>query len=340
LRLRLTVAVASIAATLIAAPAAHAGETTITLNWVGDMSFSRAQGLPPNGGKGFFSSVTKLLNHADVSTGNLEGTLGRGGPSKCKGDCFAFQAPPSYASLFRRSGFDVLNLANNHSRDFGTTGLNQTLSALKGAKIAHTGLKGEITVRKVRDVKVAFVGFAPYPWTASVIDIPSAKKLVASAAKRADVVVVFIHAGAEGAGATHTPHGTEHAFGENRGAPRRFSHAVIDSGADAVLGSGPHVLRGIECYRRGIVAYSLGNFAAYRTLSTSGVLGLSGVLEVRITPAGRFDGGQLFPVRLERPGIPRRDPSRASVKLVRGLSKSDFGKSACPISKTGVIKPR
>ena len=106
------------------------------------------------------------------------------------------------------------------------------------------------------------------------------KALVRRASKRADVVVVFIHAGAEGSGATHTPHGTEHAFGENRGAPRAFAHAVVDSGADAVLGSGPHVLRGIECYRRAIVAYSLGNFASYRTLSTSGVLALSGVLRV------------------------------------------------------------
>jgi hypothetical protein len=206
--------------------------------------------------------------------------------------------------------------------------------------VAHTGLNGQITVQRIRGVRIAFLGFAPYRWASPLLDIGAAKALVRRASRRADVVVVFIHAGAEGAGAAHTPHGTEHAFGENRGAPRRFAHAVIDSGADAVLGSGPHVLRGIECYRRGVVAYSLGNFAPYRTLSTSGVLGLSGVLNVELAPDGRFTGGQLWPVRLARPGIPRRDSSRAGVKHVRRLSRQDFGRRACPMSATGRIKPR
>jgi poly-gamma-glutamate capsule biosynthesis protein CapA/YwtB (metallophosphatase superfamily) len=304
------------------------------------MSFSRAHGLPPNGGRHVFDSVRPLLTSGDYTTGNLEGNLGRGGPSKCKGNCHAFQAPPSYAHVFRKAGFRMLNMANNHSRDFGVSGIKQAVSALKKAGVKQTGLNGQTTLVTVRGVKVAFLGFAPYAYTGPLLNIGAARKQVARAAKRADVVIVFIHAGAEGAGATHTPHGTEHAFGENRGAPRKFSHAVIDAGADAVLGSGPHVLRGIECYKRGIVAYSLGNFSGYNTLSTSGVLALSGVLRVRIDEDGRFRGGRLFPVRIAHPGIPRRDPSRASVKLVRSLSKSDFGKRACPISKSGVIKPR
>jgi hypothetical protein len=100
------------------------------------------------------------------------------------------------------------------------------------------------------------------------------------------------------------------------------------------------VLRGIECHRHGLIAYSLGNFAAWRTLSTGGVLGLSGVLQLRLTADGRFAGGQLWPVRLSGPGLPLRDPSRASVKLVRQLSKEDFGGRACRISATGRILPR
>jgi hypothetical protein len=321
---------------------AHAADepADISISWVGDMAFSRDAGLPPDGGRGVFADVARYLNASDVSTGNLEGTLGRGGPSKCKGDCHTFQAPAEYGRVFQKAGFDLLNLANNHSRDFGTPGLSQTLQALGHERIAHTGLANDIAFVRVRGVKVAFLGFAPYPWTSPLIDIPAARRQVASAARRADVVVVFIHAGAEGSGATHTPHGTETAFGENRGAPRRFAHTMVDAGADAVLGSGPHVLRGIECYRRGVVAYSLGNFAAWRTLSTSGVLGLSGVLQIRTTPTGRFTGGQLWPVRLTGPGLPRRDPSRASVALVRRLSREDFGARACRISKTGRIQPR
>jgi hypothetical protein len=213
------------------------------------------------------------------------------------------------------------------------------MTALDHAGIAHTGLDGRITVERVRGLKVAFVGFAPYPWASPLTDIPAARRLVARAARRAPVVVVIIHAGAEGAGATHTPHGTEHAFGENRGNSRAFAHAVVGAGADAVLGSGPHVLRGLECYRHAVVAYSLGNFVGYRTLGTSGVLGLSGILQVRVGPEGRFLGGQLWPVRLRPPGVPRRDRSRASIALVRHLSRADFGKHACRVSRTGVIRP-
>jgi hypothetical protein len=331
-------AVAALA--LPAAATAQEQPAEVSLGWVGDMAFSRSAGLPPNGGSRVFADVRKVLGAADLTTGNLEGTLGRGGGTKCRGDCHEFQAPTGYARVFGRAGFGMLNLANNHSHDAGPSGLRSTTSALDGARDAHTGLNGQIAVERIHGVRVAFLGFAPYAWASPLLDIGAAKALVRKASRRADVVVVFIHAGAEGAGATHTPHGTEHAFGENRGAPRRFAHAVVDSGADAVLGSGPHVLRGIECYRRSVVAYSLGNFAAWRTLSTSGVLGLSGVLNVRMTSDGRFAGGRLFPVRLASPGIPRRDGSRASVKLVRRLSRQDFGRRACPISKTGRIKAR
>lgn len=332
-----------LAAAALALPASAAAQedpTQISLNWVGDMAFSRSAGLPPNGGAGVFADVRKPLGAADFATGNLEGTLGRGGGTKCRGDCHEFQAPPGYARVFRRAGFRMLNLANNHSHDAGPAGLRSTTAALRSAGVAHTGLRGQVTIESVRGVRVAFLGFAPYGWASPLLDIGAAKKLVRTASRRADVVVVFFHGGAEGAGATRTPHGTEHAFGENRGAPRRFAHAVVDSGADAVLGSGPHVLRGIECYRRAVVAYSLGNFASWRTLSTSGVLGLSGVLEVRMSEDGRFGGGRLYPVRIAPPGIPRRDGSRASVKLVRRVSRQDFGRRACPMSRTGVIKPR
>ena len=341
---RAAAALLATAALALPAPAAAQDDPEepeqISLNWVGDMAFSRSAGLPPNGGAGVFADVRGPLRAADFTTGNLEGTLGRGGGTKCRGACHDFQAPPSDARGFRRAGFRMLNLANNHSHDAGPRGLRSTTAALRSAGVAHTGLRGQITIERVRGVRVAFLGFAPYGWASPLLDIGAAQKMVRAASKRADTVVVFFHGGAEGAGATHVPHGTEHAFGENRGATRKFAHAVVDSGADAVLGSGPHVLRGIECYKRSVVAYSLGNFAAWRTLSTGGVLGLSGVLTVRMTADGRFAGGRLWPVRLASPGLPRRDGSRASVKLVRRLSQQDFGRRACPISRTGMIKPR
>jgi hypothetical protein len=316
--------------------AAPPGE--ISLNWVGDIAFSTRQGLPPGGPRQVFARVRKVLSAGDYTTGNLEGTLGHGGPSKCSGggkNCFAFQAPASYARGLARVGFDLFNLANNHSRDFGTSGLRQTVRALTRAGLRHTGLTGETKFASVAGRRIAFLGFAPYPWASPLLDIAAARRQVAAAARRSRIVVVFVHAGAEGARALHTPHGAEHAFGENRGSVRRFAHAVVGAGADAVLGSGPHVLRGMECYRRRLIAYSLGNFVGYRTLSTGGTLGLSGVLRLRLAVDGALVGGRLFSVRLARPGVPR--PGGGSVKLVRRLSRADFGRRACRISRRGVV---
>src|SRR2546430_14488735 len=121
-------ALSAIAATAVlvgSAPAARGAGTGIGLTWVGDISFSRREGLPPNGGRGVFAPVPSALGGSDLTLGNLEGTLGRGGPSKCaarRGNCFAFQAPPSLAGVLRGAGFGLVNLANNHSRDFGSPG--------------------------------------------------------------------------------------------------------------------------------------------------------------------------------------------------------------------------
>ena len=331
----------ALAAGCLSAPAvaaAPAAPESVTLNWVGDISFSKRHGLPRGGPQRVLGRVSRLFRGADITTGNLEGTLGSGGRSKCGGgssNCHAFQAPVSYARGLARVGFSMLNLANNHSRDFGTTGLRQTVRALAAAGIAHTGLGHRIRVVRVAGRRVAFLGFAPYPWASPLTNIPVARRLIAAAARRAEVVVVFIHAGSEGSGSTRVPRGREHAFGENRGETRRFAHEAVAAGADAVLGSGPHVLRGIECYRRRVIAYSLGNFTGYRTLATGGVLSLSGVLRVRLGPTGKLLGGRLMPVRIAAPGVPR--PGGPSVALVRRLSRADFGARACRIAPNGAL---
>ena len=153
--------------------------------------------------------------------GNLEGTLSVGGGSKCGAgstNCYAFQTPPSYAALAAaRPGFTVLNLANNHAYDFGPSGQAQTLAALAKQRLATTGRPGEIAYQQVGEIKVAIVGFAPYPWAQSLTDIPAARRLVKKAAANADVVIVTMHAGAEGTDHTHVRPGTETFLGENRG---------------------------------------------------------------------------------------------------------------------------
>jgi poly-gamma-glutamate capsule biosynthesis protein CapA/YwtB (metallophosphatase superfamily) len=114
---------------------------SITLEWVGDMAMSTQRGLPPGGVAAALAPVAHLLRHADVTLGNLEGTLSVGGASKCavlgNADCYAFQAPPSTAAGLRALGFDLVNQANNHSLDYGDSGRAQTVAALDRAGIAH-----------------------------------------------------------------------------------------------------------------------------------------------------------------------------------------------------------
>jgi hypothetical protein len=319
---------------------------SVTLQWVGDMALSTQRGLPPGGLAAALAPVRGILQqgdlqHGDLTAGNLEGTLSTRGASKCggigSGHCFAFQAPPSTAGQLRSLGFGLVNQANNHSMDFGASGRAQTISALNSAGVAHTGVPGEITVLRVGALRVAFVGFAPYPYDGDLLDIPAAEALVRRARTRAQLVVVIIHAGAEGAGELHTPPGEEFYLGEDRGNPRAFAHAVIRAGAAAVFGSGPHVIRGIERYRGRLIAYSLGNFVGYHTLGGGGLLSESGILRVTLDRRGRLLAARWFSVLLSG-GLPRPDPRNASAKLVGPLSGHDFPASHFRISPKGVFE--
>ena len=105
-------------------------------------------------------------------------------------------------------------------------------------------------------------------------------------------VIVSFHGGAEGLQALHTPNKAELFMNENRGDVRRFAHAVVDAGADIVLGSGPHVVRGMEIYKDRLIAYSLGNFATYRAFNIWGFNGIGLILEADMDDTGRFISGK------------------------------------------------
>lgn len=315
----------------------------IEIGWVGDTTPGSMYGNPPDNGRALFAHVRDQLRKPDLMIANLEGTYSSGGTSKCAGSdsglCFAFQAPPSFAKALPWAGIDFVNLANNHTNDYFQSGLDQTVAALEKNDVAYTGLPDQITVVDVEGVKVAAVGFSPYPWNANINDIPAARALVKKAAGKADVVVVLMHVGAEGSDKTHTPHGNEYAFGENRGDPRAFAHAVVDVGADLVLGSGPHVIRGIERYRTRLIAYSLGNFGGWGNFGTGGTLSLSGLLTVKVDAGGHVKSGRWLSVRLDEPGVPVLDSSHESARLVDQLSRTDFS-NTFRIDATGHVKAR
>jgi poly-gamma-glutamate capsule biosynthesis protein CapA/YwtB (metallophosphatase superfamily) len=338
------------APTLTAGPTAAAttatrspSPPTVTIGWSGDaVPASVDRGLPPDPGR-LLRAVTPLLRQPDVMIGNLEGTLTDVATStKCEpdaDDCVTFRSPPAYARLFAEAGYDVLSLANNHSHDFGPAGLAETRGAVRGAGIATTGGPDEIAVRTVRGIRVAVVGFAPYGWAAPLNDPVAVRELVGRAAATADIVVVVFHGGAEGPDALHVPAGRETAFGEDRGDLRAFARTALAARADAVLGAGPHVVRGMEVVDGKPVAYSVGNLVGYRTLSSRGVTGTTAVLHLTFGPDGRWRGGRLHPTRQVSPGYAEPDPERTAVGLVARLSREDFGPTAARIGSDGTIRP-
>ncbi|MEV4623444.1 CapA family protein [Asanoa sp. NPDC049573] len=317
-------------------------QESISLSATGDIVMGNAPGsLPSNGGKGFFDGVKKDLT-ADLVMGNLEEPLTEDtGRSKCGAGstgCHQFRAPPGYAKHLKDAGFELLNMANNHGNDYGADGYRNTQEALQAQGLEHTGAVDEITVVEVEGVKVAVVGFSSYAWNNSLIDIESGKDLVAKAAGQADIVVVQVHMGGEGAAKTRVKPGTEMFLGENRGDPIKFAHSMIDAGADLIVGHGPHVLRAMEFYKGRLIAYSLGNFAGGGgTLNRGGVLGLGAVLKVNLTPEGGWVGGQLVSTQMNTAGKPVTDTGNDSAAMVANLSKQDFPKTGARISGTGKI---
>ncbi|BBH65154.1 hypothetical protein ACTI_18390 [Actinoplanes sp. OR16] len=319
---------------------------SISLSATGDIIMGSAPNkLPANGGEGFFDSVKKGLA-SDLVMGNLEQPLtGDTGTSKCgspaRPNCFAFRSPPSYAEHLKDAGFQLLNTANNHSKDYGTAGYRNTVEALEGAGLEHTGAQDQITVVDVKGVKVAVVGFSPYAGANNLNDLDAAAAVVEKAKSEADLVVVQVHMGAEGSDKQHVKPGNELFFGENRGNPIKFSHTVIDAGADLVVGHGPHVLRGMEFYKGKLVAYSLGNFAGGgKTLSGTGVLKYAGILHVSLTKDGEYAGGKFLSTYMSATGVPTRDTeNERGRKLVNDLSAADFDDTAVAIGDDGTIKP-
>lgn len=334
-----------LAATSVAAPAGAASgalppSRPVTIAWGGDTTLGSSYGHPPDHGWPLLRGVARLLGAADISAVNNEGTYGSGGASKCGSgstNCFAFQAPSANAGTLRRAGVDIANLANNHAFDYGAAGRRSTVRALHAQGIPVTGGRGEITLVRRPGVTVAFVGFSTYSWTASMTDLPGVRALVRRAAGRANLVVAFVHGGAEGADRIHTPTGSETAFGENRGNLRAFAHTAVDAGADLVLGSGPHVLRGMEVYKQRLIAYSLGNLAGYKNFGTGGNLSLSGVLRATIGGDGRVLAGRLESLRLDSSAIPHVDRAAGAARLVTSVSRSDFGTRGVRVSSAGTI---
>lgn len=165
----------------------------------------------------------------------------------------------------RHQGFDLLLLANNHVMDFGADGLAATLECSKKAGIdtLGAGLYEEAAyrplIKHIEGVKVGLINVceaqfgvidqfkrlnsAGYAW----INHPNVDKAILDLRRNCDFVIVFPHAG------------LEHYQIPQKEWRYRYKH-FCDLGADAVLGSHPHIPQGYEEYNGSLIFYSLGNF--------------------------------------------------------------------------------
>lgn len=189
----------------------------------------------------FLQKVKPIFEKDDITIVNFEGTLTNSTARAQK--TFTFKGRKEYVKILTKGSVEVVNLANNHSRDFGIQGLRDTKAHLKKAQIPYC-IGSTIAYQKVKGIKVAFLGFN---------DIGSLNKkevkqgIKEAKSKGAKLIITSFHWGIEG---NHSPSSTQKSLG----------HYAIEQGADLVLGHHPHVLQGIENYKGKYIVYSLGNF--------------------------------------------------------------------------------
>jgi hypothetical protein len=322
-------------------------DSSISIAAVGDMmlgtSYPNNFTLPPDSAKNSFNVIAAELRNADVTFGNLEGSLLDGGnPAHYKlhqrSKAYLFRMPTAYASVFKDAGFNLLSLANNHIGDFGDTGRMSTTRVLDSIGINYGGLLSHpTTVLERNGVKYGFCAFAPNANTLPILDLKNATRVISELKQRCDIVIVSFHGGGEGVAYEHVPFAMESFISEKRGDVNAFAHNAIDAGADIILGNGPHVSRAMEVYKNRLIAYSLGNFCTYKCVSVAGVCGFAPLLKVKLNKKGEFLNGRIISLRQAHDkGLELDTLNRAAIRI-KGLTETDFPNAGLMISDTGEI---
>jgi hypothetical protein len=318
---------------------------TLTIIGVGDIMMGTnypEDKLPPDNGEHLLKHVEEILKDADVTFGNLEGTLldGEGVPKKCNDPkvCYAFRTPVNYVKNLVSAGFDMMSLANNHAGDMGDEGRRSSMRTLENAGILHAGQLNHKTAVFIKDsVRYGLAAFAPNSNCVPLNDLEGAVNIVKALKDSCDIVIVSFHGGAEGAQYQNVPRVNEIFHGENRGDVYKFSHSLIDAGADIIFGHGPHVTRAVEIYKNRFIAYSLGNFCTYRGISVNGVNGLAPIIKVYTDRTGKFLQAKITPTYQTYATGVRIDDQKQVIKKIQELTKKDFPESHTHIDDNGII---
>ena len=216
----------------------------------------------------FYGDLMAVLRDADLSIVNLECALGDAGAPIVK-DGRHLRLPAPAVEGLAAVPFQLACLANNHSMDFGPQGLARTRQILEEKDISYVGagLDGREArrplVAQIKGVRLAIVNAAEGEEGRSVADGPGVGDMdrdrlvqqIATLRNEADVVVAILHAGRE-----WVPVPPPYVCQTYR--------ALVEAGADLVVGQHPHVPQGVEVYQGRPIAYSLGNFALWTPKGT------------------------------------------------------------------------
>ncbi|HLQ96323.1 MAG TPA: CapA family protein [Pseudogracilibacillus sp.] len=242
-------------------------DSELTTAFVGDLMFGRhVQDVAHE--KGYdhlFKQVSPIFEQADYVSGNFENPVVAGDEDdyeKLDKQIHLYSEPEAVQAL-KENHFTMLNLANNHLMDYGVDGLNDTVNTLNEAEMPHVGAGEnvndaiEIDYQEINGVTIATLGYTDAlvegfsalgyrPGVARAIPQNIFPK-IEEADENADLVFVNVHWGAE---YDSDPHPDQ----------RELGRAMVDVGADAIIGHHSHVLSEIEQYKDGVIFYGLGNF--------------------------------------------------------------------------------
>ncbi|GAC77933.1 CapA family protein [Gordonia malaquae] len=281
---------------------------TITISWVGDNILGTDKdfggGTLPElwarAGKSpdyFFQNVKRYFTADDLTVANFEVALTGERRERYKGDgeTYHFYGDPAVAESLPAAGIDVVTLANNHTFDYGQAGFDDTTRALDAVGVDYIGTGHEsegstYDFRVIRDVKGVRVGLVGYQAWADTVPFRAKVRTDFSTlrAEGAQVVIPFFHWGIE---AENRPYEVQTSLAE----------FAIDQGADAVIGTHPHVLQSMSTYKGKLIAYSLGNFSFGGNTNPSDKRTM--ILQTRLTVTGeRVSGSEyrVIPTRLSR----------------------------------------
>ena len=243
---------------------------SLRLMAVGDIMLGRTVGKRLNGDYTIPFSESKLfLQHADILFGNLESPISDRG-TKVYGKGITLRADPKAITSIKDAGFDIVSLANNHILDYHKPALTQTIEILDANKIHYCGAGENINqarkpvIIERNGLKVAFLAYtdmSEYFFSSEKYNFLAKNDREGVAPRKLDYIIEDINLVRDKADLVviSLHWGVEESF-DVTDKMIEFSHMLIDSGADAILGHHPHQLQGIEIYKNKPIAYSMGNF--------------------------------------------------------------------------------